>query len=283
MVYIIIPVLNRWAYTKACVESLRRQTEKEFVTVVVDHGSEDGTAACLALDYPEVVVLRGDRSMWWTSATNMGVRFALEQKATHILTLNNDLQVGREYIAEMKKLAKINERAIIGSVSLDIDSPERVVFAGVRWNSWNSKYKSSVPPELTYTQLRAGQQTIASDLLPGRGTLIPARAFAEIGLFDDEIFPHYMADEDFSLRAAKAGYSLLVSTHCTVLSHVAATGIAAKQKKGLPYLRESFTSKKSPSKLSVRWHWASRHGKIPIVYFFMDFGRVFVSQIFKSF
>ncbi|HEY4111806.1 glycosyltransferase family 2 protein [Puia sp.] len=283
MIYIVIPVYNRWAYTKACLESLRRQTNKKFVTVVVDHGSEDGTAANIAAEFPDTVVLKGDKSMWWTSATNLGVRYALQHQATHILTLNNDLRVGEEYLAALREAAAANPRAIIGSVSLNIDAPEQVVFAGVRWSPWNSKYRNPIPVDMNYSQLKARVLNIPSNLLPGRGTLIPEAVFREIGLFDDEIFPHYMADEDFSLRAVKAGYSLLVNTRCVVFSHVAATGLAEKKKKGLSYLRESFTSKKSPSKLSVRWNWASRHGKIPIFYFFMDFGRVFVSQLFKSF
>jgi GT2 family glycosyltransferase len=282
MIYIIIPVLNRWPYTKACLESLRRQTYKKFTIVVVDHGSEDGTSEQIAAGFPGTIVLQGDKSMWWTSATNMGILYALQRGATHILTLNNDLVVGEEYLAELSAASMASPSAIIGSVSLNIDAPEQVVFAGVRWNPWNSKYRSSLPAPMTYSELRAYRLNISSDLLPGRGTLIPAPIFEEIGLFDDAIFPHYMADEDLSLRAAKAGHELLVNTRCVVLSHVAATGIA-KKGKGLSSLIETFTSKKSPGKLSVRWNWATRHGKIPVLYFFMDLGRVFVSQLFKNF
>jgi GT2 family glycosyltransferase len=283
MIYIVIPVFNRWNYTSDCLQSLLRQTNKAFVTVVVDHGSTDDTSERISREFPEVVVIKGDSSMWWTAATNLGVRYALEKRASYILTLNNDLVVPPEYIDCLYKAAVTHTRAIIGSISLNIVRPEKVMFAGVRWNPWNSKYKGVKEAVLPYTALKSGQDSIDTDLLPGRGTLVPSHVFEAIGLFDERRFPHYMADEDFSLRAVGAGYRLITVTDCAVLSHVEATGLNnGKRKKGIPYLMEAFTSIKSPSKLSTRWHWATRHGKIPVLYFVMDFGRVIISQVIKS-
>ena len=44
MLYVVIPVFNRWRYTRACLESLRQQTSQAFRVVVVDDGSTDETA-----------------------------------------------------------------------------------------------------------------------------------------------------------------------------------------------------------------------------------------------
>ena len=284
MIYIVIPVFNRWHFTKACLASLASQTNKEFVTVVVDHGSTDGTSLNILAEFPDVVVLKGDESMWWTAATNAGVKYALDKNADHILTLNNDLVVGNDYISNLTLAAGANPRSIIGSVSLDIEQPEKVIFAGTNWNAWISKYRHAIDLTKPYSVLKDQYNTISSDLLPGRGTLIPAEAFREAGLFDEVSFPHYMADEDFSLRAHKRGYSLIVDTRCVVFSHVGATGLnGGQKKKGVAYLKDDFTSIKSPGKLSVRWQWALKHGKAPLVYFFFDVGRLFYSNLMKRF
>ena len=44
---------------------------------------------------------------------------------------------------------------------------------------------------------------VQSDLLTGRGTLIPITAFKTYGVYDAGRFPHYAADEDFSLTCKK--------------------------------------------------------------------------------
>jgi GT2 family glycosyltransferase len=283
MIYIIIPVFNRWNYTSDCLQSLFRQTNLAFIAVVVDHGSTDGTSERIRSEFSKVVVLKGDSSMWWTAATNLGVRYALEKNAKYILTLNNDLVVPADYIGRLYEAAAVHQRAIIGSVSLNIVRPEKVIFAGVHWNPWNSTYKGVEEARLPYAALKTERKTIKTDLLPGRGTLIPSEAFKTIGLFDEKYFPHYMADEDFSARAVEAGYQLFIVTDCVVFSHVDAAGLkAGARKRGVPYLKETFTSIKSPSKLSVRWNWAVKHGKIPVLYFFIDFIRVFLSQLIKS-
>ena len=283
MIYIVIPVFNRWHFTKACLASLASQTNKEFVTVVVDHGSTDGTSQSIHAGFPDVVVIKGDESMWWTAATNVGVKYALGRNADHILTLNNDLIVGRDYIGHLTSATLANPKSIIGSVSLDIDQPEKVIFAGASWNAWFAKYRSAVDLQKPYSVLKDQHTTVPTAMLPGRGTLIPATAFRDAGLFDEVHFPHYMADDDFSLRAQKLGYALIVDTNCVVFSHVGATGLNGEQrkKKKIAQLKADFTSIRSPTKLSVRWQWARKHGKSPILYFAIDIGRVVYSNLKK--
>ncbi len=267
-IYILIPVFNRIKYTIACLESLSTQLFKHFTIVVIDHGSTDGTATYIEAHFPEVVLLKGDESMWWTAATNLGLRYALEQGADYILTLNNDLVVRNNYLQELMKVMQDRKDLIVGSVSVDISNPEKVAYAGTRWNPWLAKYNQAVSTELPYSALLAKGELINTDLLPGRGVLIPAAVFQAIGLFDEERFPHYAADEDFSLRAKKKGYRLVVHPGAVVLSHVAETGIR-KEKLSWSYLVRSFSSVKSPKNLKIRWRWAVRHARTPAPFYFL--------------
>jgi len=282
MLYIIIPVFNRWLLTQACLSSLRVQSFKQFKIVVVDHGSTDETGIAIKNEFPEVIVLNGTDTMWWTAATNLGVQYALNNSASYILTLNNDLVVESDYIFNMIKTANHNPNSIIGSISVNISNHEYIAYAGTKWIEWQAKYSSPVPINIPYSQFKIIHDLIPTDLLPGRGTLIRSSVFDTIGLYNDAEFPHYMADEEFSLRARRAGYSLLVNVKGVVFSHIIDTGLnnLHSGKKGIRYLKDTFTSIRSPNKIATRWNWAKR-SRLPIVYFTLDFGRVFVSQMIK--
>lgn len=275
-------MFNRINYTINCLISLKNQDTDRFKIVVVDHGSTDGTAAFISENFPQVVVLHGDESMWWTAATNAGLKYALSQDAAYILTLNNDLEVRPDYISSILKVASLHPKTIVGSISVDIGDHQRVIFAGTDYNLWTAGYRSPVNLSLPYDDLRAAHETIQTDLLPGRGTLIPAEVFTAIGLFDEKNFPHYAADEDLSLRARKYGYSLMISVNSLVYSHVRQTGLAP-ERFSFPYLIRIFSSIKSPRNLKIRWRWALKHARTPApVYFVIDFARMVAGTIFQA-
>ena len=56
-----------------------------------------------------------------------------------------------------------------------------------------------------------------SDFLPGRGTLVPIRVYETIGLYDEKL-PHYGSDYEFSNRAKKNNYNLIVDYKSHVFS-----------------------------------------------------------------
>lgn len=279
MLFVIIPVFNRWHYTKECLKSLNLQENLNFKIVVVDHGSTDETSLQLKIEFPNVIVLKGDANMWWTAATNLGVKYAIKENCSNVLCLNNDLKVNSTYIQSLIELSVTQPHCLIGSTAVDIKNNKNVIFKGIKWNKWNASYQSlanfkSIPKAYEQTDF------YYSDLLPGRGTLIPVSAFKEVGLFDEVNFPHYGSDEDFSLRCKKKGYSLIVSKNAIVLSVVEATGLTKiRSQSKAKYLNEIFTSIKSPLNLKRRWLWAKRHSPFPLIYFICDFIRIIKSQI----
>ena len=279
MLFVIIPVFNRWHFTRECLKSLELQEYKEFRIVVVDHGSTDETSHQLQVEFPDVIVLKGDESMWWTAATNLGIKYALKENCSHILCLNNDLTVDSNYIKTFNEFVTKFPRSLIGSVAIDKNNNEKIIFRGIKWNKWTARYQSFAKMEKIPTSYLQ-PEFYYTDLLPGRGTLIPASAFNEVGLLDDVNFPHYGADEDFSLRCKKKGFTLLVSKKAIVHSVVEETGLNKIRNQGsFKYLSEIFSSIKSPLNLKRRWLWARIHSPFPIMYFFFDVVRIIASQL----
>lgn len=226
-VYIIIPVHNRKRLTKICISSLQEQTYKNFTPKVIDDSSTDGTAVMVKKEFGNFVkLIKGNGNLWWAKATNLGISYALKRanSSDFILTLNDDLIVKFNYLQELIDCYKKYPNSLIGSLTLFKDNPERVVYEGGIWNKIIAKQKRhfKIGERIDFDNT---PEVLATDFLPGRGTLIPVNVFKEIGLYDNVNFPQYMADQDLALRAKRRGYRLFISTKARVYSIAEETGI----------------------------------------------------------
>jgi GT2 family glycosyltransferase len=209
--HLVIPVHNRKALTRGCLAALAKQTVTGFTTIVVDDGSTDGTADMLGVEFPQTVLLRGDGSLWWSGATNLGVDWALKRQARWIMTLNDDTLPRPDFIEKMLFWAERTPHALIGAFAVDAESG-KAVYGGerIRWlTAGFADLLAEIPPDK-----RHGLHEVTH--YPGRGLLIPAEAFSSIGLFDARRFPQAAADYDFTLRARRHGFKIF-SNHDAVL------------------------------------------------------------------
>ncbi|WP_242928749.1 glycosyltransferase family 2 protein [Pontibacter vulgaris] len=200
-IYIVIPVFNRKEYTKACLLSLRKQTDTYFKTIIIDDGSTDGTANMLAEEFPEVDVITGSGNLWWTASVNLGIRKALTEGADYVLTLNNDVLAHEQFIENLRKHAATTPNALLGAFAFDAKN-QQPCYGGALIN-WQKCSMTSLLDVLPQEQ-RQGLHRVTH--FPGRGLLIPAAVFAKVGLFDEIEFPHYYADYDFTQRADRKGF-----------------------------------------------------------------------------
>lgn len=234
-VYIIIPVFNRWSYTKRCLSSISKQDYKKIVTIVVNDGSTDATTSQLKKKFPKVIVINGTGNWWWSRSMNEGIKHALDKakKEDYILEMNNDCFLPKNYLRQLLKSAKVRPHSVIGSICVRDENPNIVVEAGVRID-WKTGLVYGVAPaisnKLSYFQKMRFIEKI--DALPGKGTLIPVKVFKKIGLINHKRLPHYIADYEFAIRASRAGYELLVDTKSILKHHFEATGISSTKTEG---------------------------------------------------
>lgn len=257
--WVCIPVHNRVQLTVKCLEALANQDYSHFSVIVCDDGSSDGTAEVIAEKLPEVTVLNGDGSLWWTGATNRCVEYVMRHSVDSrdcVVTLNNDLEIPPNYLSSLANAALKYPGALITSVGYDIKTG-RMVSPGYR-HSWLTAKARAIDPA---TEHLPDDSSVASVThAAGRGTLIPLEVFSKIGLFDERRLPHYGADYDLSFRAARAGHPVLVCFLAPVFSHVEETGMTSIRKNfSLAGFYQYLTSIKSPANLSVRWWLALKN------------------------
>lgn len=203
MICIVIPVHNRKKFTQDCLHSLRNQTVPADYIIIVDDGSTDGTKEMLRDEFPEVLVVHGNGNLFWTAAVNLGIWEALSLKADYVLTLNNDTVPFPDFVEKMLLQAKNNPRALLGA--LDIDMISKKPYYGGEIFTWRSGRSTYLLKTLNKEE-QTGVHEVS--LFPGRGLLIPRIVFETIGLFEEKLLPHYMADFDFTLLAIKNGFKV---------------------------------------------------------------------------
>jgi len=284
MVYIIIPVHNRQYLTRSCLYSLKNQTFQKFKVIIVDDGSTDGTGKMVMDEFPEVILLKGNGNLWWAGATNIGVEYILKHAKDDdcVITLNDDTIVHPDYIQTLVSSATKYPRSLIGSIAVNDEDESVIVDAGVRINWLTAKYTNLGKGQKYNIILKPLSLLQRVDVLPGRGTLIPVRAFRDVGLYDAKRMPHYGADYEFSRRANIKGYDLLINYKAIVICKVKFTGLNNRVNKiNLGDLIKSFFSIRSPNNLKYRLHFARLccvGWKFPVFYAF-DVSRLIIGSL----
>lgn len=261
-VAVVAPVFNERERTLAFLDSLFGQEFRDFTAVVVDMGS-DGTAAAVRRARPEVVVLE-EGDVLWAAGTNAGVRWALGRGYEYVFTVNADVTFEKGCLARLVAFAAGHPRSLVGALVCYAGEPERVWYAGGEIAFWG---------DLPHRRGRLADfpGPRRPRWLTGMGTLVPALAFQEVGLYDAANFPHYVADADFSLRAGAMGYELWVLPEARLYADVASSWLGRRMKAPqLGHLGELLFDKSSPLNLRARYRFCRRHlsfGRLRFLFF----------------
>jgi len=248
MIHILIPAYNNKKEVVTLLNCLSHQEYRAFRIILVDDGSTDGTKEEVSGLFPHTVILLGDGNLWWTGANCLGVDYILKEAGDNdfILLLNNDLVVESDYLGWLVEASTKFNRALVGSTLVDYYN-HAFIESGVRVDKHLNLTVNRDREKINSTDF-----DLEVDVLPGRGTLIPVEVFRKIGNFNRKKLPHYNSDWEFSRRARRAGYKLLVSHKAIVYAKLDITGLEVPENGTIPTFKDSFTllfSKKSKSNI----------------------------------
>lgn len=195
---IIIPNYNGADYIADCIDSLKRQTYRNFEIIVVDNCSKDGSADAVERDYPEVRLKRLDQNYGFSRAVNEGLRLS---KAPFALLLNSDIEADVHFVESLVNAIKQDEKIFsVASKMIQMKDREKLDGAGDLYSA------------LGWAYARGKGRSAAGYNKPCRvfsacgGAAIYRRSILdEIGWFDEFHFA-YLEDADIGYRARIMGY-----------------------------------------------------------------------------
>ena len=184
LVSVIIATYNRAHIISHAIESVLKQTCKDYEIIVVDDGSSDGTEQLLRERYAEKIVYIGrEANAGLSAARNTGIQAA---RGRYVAILDDDDLWLPEKL-EMQ-ICLIEKQPSLGLVYC---------------NSFTVNEHDEVLGELKGTK----KGTIFDDLLssnclgPPSGVLLPKKVFAQTGYFDEDLTA--LEDWDLWIRVAQ--------------------------------------------------------------------------------
>ncbi len=217
LVTVVIPNWNGEAHLPTCLESLRRQTFRDFEVIVVDNGSTDGSLALLARDYPEVQVLALGENRGFAGACNAGIRAA---RGEFIVLLNNDTEAEPHWLEEVVAAFRRHpEAGLVASKMLLFDRRDVLHTAGDYYRV------DGRPGNRGVWETDRGQYDREEYVFSAcGGSAAYRRAMLEgVGLLDEDFF-YSCEDVDLAWRAQLAGWRCIYAPRAVVYHKLSATG-----------------------------------------------------------
>ncbi len=219
MFSIVIPNWNglRLQLLPTCLAALRRQTCRDFETIVVDDGSTDDSLAFLAREYPEVRVLALRPNRGFAPAVNAGIRSA---RGDVVVLLNDDTEADPGWLEEIARALQASPDAGMVACKLRLfDRRDHIHSAGDFYRV------DGIPGNRGVWELDQGQYDDVRGVFGACGGAVAYRKamLDEIGLLD-EALGSYCEDVDLNWRARLAGYRVAYAPRAVVYHRVSATG-----------------------------------------------------------
>lgn len=211
-VYVIILNWNGFEMTKECVKSFNFVSTPHQI-VIVDNGSTDGSAHKLKAEFSEHTLIENEHNLGYAGGNNVGLEYALEEKAPFILVLNNDTVVAPDMLDRLIEAEeKAQGKTVLGCRVVDYYQRHQLDHLGGVWNeqSHNFDLVGKQAPANTIETIMAPLDYITGCALFARGS-----TFEQVGLFDDRYFL-FWEEVDWCYRAKQLGFNLSICHEATL-------------------------------------------------------------------
>ena len=225
--------------TRPCLESIIAKTPVDsYELIVVDNASADGTAQYLksfAAQHTNVRIQLNNTNKGYAGGNNDGIKLAQGQ---YIVLLNNDTLVPAGWLDSLIRLfSEQSGVGLIGPVTNSAGNEQRIELEGLNEKNFEVIAAAYVARQngVWFTTEKLGFYCVAM-----RRTL-PEK----IGYLDEKFGIGMFEDDDYCIRAKKAGFTLAVVEDCFVyhkgsvsFSKLSAESYRAQFEKNKAYFRE---------------------------------------------
>ena len=205
---VLITTFNRYAKTIACLEriyQLQNSNSSELTIFVADDNSGDGTPEFIAKHYPEIILLKGSGSMFWVGGMRLAWQEAVKKNYDAYLLLNDDVVLAADALDVLLQthfyaLKNFQQPGIYTGSTYDPEST-RLSYGGRKLLNKISGKSILVQPDQN--------EPVSCDFAHANILLVRKEVVEKIGILAVE-FTQRLADYDYTLRARKQGFPLLV-------------------------------------------------------------------------
>jgi GT2 family glycosyltransferase len=208
-VIVVMTVFNRRERTIACLRALHASASRmggiAMSVCLTDDGGTDGTSEAVSAEFPDTRILRGSGALFWSGGMRKAMAEAMTLHPDYYLWLNDDVLLVSDAIERMIQTAQAErqtrgrEPIVVGS-TVDPTTGKATYGGRVRLHRFRPLQFSLVEP---------GAVPLHCETMNANSVLLPADVVTHIGNLDPA-FVHGLGDFDYGLRAARAGYDLLV-------------------------------------------------------------------------
>jgi GT2 family glycosyltransferase/glycosyltransferase involved in cell wall biosynthesis len=169
--------------------------------IVVDNGSDDGSAALVQEHFPQVRVLALDRNLGFGGGSNAGFRAA---KNDIVVLLNSDMRVQLDFLPPLLS-GFTDDKTFAVACQIFFSDPKKLREETGLTEGWWSQGALRV---------RHRADPAIKDLFPcfyggGGSCAYDRRKFLDLGGFDSLLAPFYLEDTDLGYMAWKRGWKVL--------------------------------------------------------------------------
>lgn len=220
---IVIPVFNKAALTRHCLQTLRPTLEGagEGEVIVVDNASTDETPEMLA-DFPWITLIRNERNLGFAGANNQAARQA---RGEILVLLNNDTQGLPGWLAAMMESVRQPGVGAVGARLLypnDSIQHAGVVIAPVLFG------RAALAPYHYQWKAAANAPHVAHphdyQIVTGACLATPRELYLRLGGLD-EIYWNGYEDVDFCLKIREQGLRIVYDPRATLYHFESQSGV----------------------------------------------------------
>ena len=230
-IWIVLLNWNQYALTAQCLRSLQKVTYPMLRSLLVDNGSQDGSAQRIKAEFePGVLTLVNAENLGYAGGNNAGIRHALDHGADYVLLLNNDTVVAPDFVVPLLERFRANAKTgaatakiyLMNATEVERQTDEEVFWAvGGQIDWWWGAARCRGQGQVDRGQY---DQPATVDYTQGCCMLVSKDAWQTVGLLDDQYFA-YFEDGDWSMRCRAAGFELWYEP-ASVVWHLAGQALA---------------------------------------------------------
>ncbi|MBS1827957.1 MAG: glycosyltransferase [Acidobacteria bacterium] len=200
---VVVPTRNGKDLVARLLPGVLADLQSNSEIIVVDNGSDDGTAEFLTTTYPQVRIELSPTPLSFAAAVNRGIRAA---RFSHVCLLNNDMIIEPGFFAPLRRA--FDQVPNLFCSTAQILFPEGMRRQETGKAVWWSKQQDRGLKDFPVRCIEPFETETGTYVLYGSGgcSMYDAAKMQQIGGFDELLAPAYVEDLDIGWRGWQRGW-----------------------------------------------------------------------------